>query len=202
MDALLIGVTSFFRDPLAFEELADFLRRRGREKAGLRVLSVGCSDGCEVYSTAMLLDRLGLLEGTSLLGIDCRASAIETARRGTYSTASVEQLDDEAAARWLEPAGGLRGRDHVRIAARLREACSWRMADAFTLADADAADVVLCRNLLIYLTPSAADEMWATLARLVRPGGALMVGKAERAPAWTGLRRIGPCLYTRPERGS
>src|SRR5690348_4661283 len=81
---LAISVTGRFRDPHQFELLSstvlpDLLTRFD----GLRVWSAGCSNGLELLSVAMLLDRAGALERTALLGSDVLAENIEIARAGT-----------------------------------------------------------------------------------------------------------------------
>ena len=62
--------------------------------AGLRVWSVGCADGAELYSVAMLLAERGLLKGSTLLGTDCRADAIGRAGRGWFDAARLQSLDE------------------------------------------------------------------------------------------------------------
>ena len=85
----------------------------------------------------------------------------------------------------------------VRVRRWLRGAVRWRRADVVRAAEPGPWDLVLCRNLAIYLQPAAADRLWANLAGVLRPGGVLAVGKAERPGRDHGFRQIGPCLYQR-----
>ena len=57
-------------------------------------------------------------------------------------------------------------------------------------------DVILCRNMAMYLAPEAAAALWRNLDSLLRPGGILVLGKAER-PTGTRLSMIAPCVYRR-----
>ena len=63
-------------------------------------------------------------------------------------------------------------------------------------------DLILCRNMAIYLEPASAASLWVSLARVLRPGGALVPGKAERPPRVAGLVPEAPCVYRRAESGS
>lgn len=195
LDAMLVGVTSFFRDPAVFVALRRRLAEWGTESEtggpSRSVLSVGCSDGAELYTCAMLLDSLGLLDRARLLGVDCRPGAIRAARAGEYRNHALDGLDEEAVGACFERRGG-----RVRVREHLRAACDWSVADAFADHGPASHDVVLCRNLAIYLSPEGGARLWRHAAGLTRPGGLLVVGKAERPPAdlfW----RVGPCLYER-----
>ncbi len=194
--SLLIGVTSFFRDSAVFAGLAGHVEEVWQASRGgvRRALSVGCSDGSELYSLAVILAERGLLSGSELWGVDCRGAAVAHAARGEYSAAAVEGVDEGVRGRWFSPAGA---GGAWRVDAGLRSACRWVRGDAFALpAEVPGAfDLVMCRNLAIYLRPEAAEELWRGLAERVRPGGLLVVGKAERPAPSLGLVRVGPCLF-------
>jgi chemotaxis methyl-accepting protein methylase len=197
LGALLIGVTGFFRDEVVFESL-----RRGplplllRRSAGrpLRVWSAGCSDGAELYSVAMLMAEAGALGPgrVELLGTDVRPEALERAAAGAFDAAAVNGVPADLLARYFHVEGG---RYHAD--ATLRRAARWRRADVLAAPEPGPWDVVLCRNLAIYLQPDAAAALWASLASVLRPGGLLVLGKAERPMGIAGLSAKGPCIYRR-----
>jgi chemotaxis methyl-accepting protein methylase len=193
LQAVMIGVTSFFRDPRTFAALRDVASRLASARPdGLRVLSVGCSDGSELYSLAIHLAELGI-PAAEVAGVDCRRDAIAAAREGVYPRASVQHLPPGIQARYFTGADSRPG--SVRVIAPLRDRCRWWVGDAFALPAAEPYDLVSCRNLAIYLDPRAARQLWAGLAEQTRAGGILVVGKAERPFQLPGLRRVGPCLY-------
>jgi chemotaxis protein methyltransferase CheR len=206
LGALMIGVTEFFRDPAAFLALGALLPLLKRPDRPLRVLSVGCSDGSELYSIAILLAEQGLLDGARLHGLDARPAAIRKARAGVYPAAAIDALAPARRGHFLPARARERWRDTslppgeiVRVADSLRSACTWTVADAFDLEFLGGGDhdLVLCRNLVIYLKNDAATRIWHLCAGQLRPGGLLMAGKAERAPPDLRglLRSVGPCLY-------
>lgn len=205
--AVMIGVTAFFRDPLVFESLQPHLPDLVYSEPCFNALSVGCSDGSELYSLGMLLGDKFELKQIRLWGVDCRPSALDRAESGVYPSTSLKAIPQALRVKFLEPFKSniiLAQSEHVptfRVSDELRSVCSWILADALNLDVAaglpGVCDLIMCRNLAIYLTAEAAAELWTSLVRRLRTRGILMVGRAERPPA--GLRneliRIGPCLY-------
>ena len=171
--SVAVSVTSLFRDPEQFEllerTLLPPLLADGRR---LHVWSAGCSNGAELYSVALLLERLGATERSLLLGSDLLAENIEHARRGEYDGRAM-------------PAG-------------LRQRLRWERRDLLS----DGAPpgrwrLVLCRNVAIYLGPAAKDRLQAMLAGALAPGGVLLLGRSERVtePRRLGLERVAPHAY-------
>jgi chemotaxis methyl-accepting protein methylase len=163
------------------------LAARGRP---FRVLSIGCSTGAEPYSVAILLAEAGLLHAAEIVGVDCRADAVARARAGIFSTAELAAVDTDPLARHIEPP-----RSGARMAEPLRRAARWRQADATREIPPGAWDLVLCRNLFIYLQPRVVEAMLERISAALAPGGFLVVGKAERPPAHLRLEALGRCVY-------
>jgi chemotaxis protein methyltransferase CheR len=215
LGALMIGVTGFFRDPAVFLTLGVLLPLLEHADRPLRVLSVGCSDGSELYSVAILLAERDLLGRAQLHGFDVRPAALDVARAGVYPAAAVATLPPECRERYFLPAhpgeqrhAALGSADLVRVADKLRDACTWTAADAFGMGldvpfGGGEYDLVLCRNLVIYLKNDSAARLWQLCTDRLRPGGLLVTGKAERPPAVLRhrLRSVGACIYRRRPSG-
>jgi chemotaxis protein methyltransferase CheR len=214
LGAVMIGVTGFFRDRDVWKGLRDLAPRMRRPFQPLRALSVGCSDGSELYSLAMLLAEGGLLDDARLHGLDCRPAAVRSARAGVYPEEALTSVPPRLRARHFAPVAGPgqlgvpgsrsgTASPCAQVADPLRAACRWSVADAFGPAPGpwreDDFDLIFCRNLAIYLTFESASELWSTCLERLRPGGLLVTGKAERPPAEIrrSLRRIGRCIYRR-----
>jgi chemotaxis methyl-accepting protein methylase len=190
LDALLIGVSSFFRDPVVFDTIRTHvipaLRARLRPP---RVWSVGCSSGAELYSVGILLASAGLLDGAELLGTDCRPDAVARARSGLFDHDAMSDLDGEVRQRFFERTHG-----GWRIDRSLRDRVTWSVADATTTLARGPWDLVLCRNVVIYLRAVAGDALLQRIAGALAPGGFLVVGKAER-PRVPSLTLVNRCTY-------
>ena len=189
---MVIGVTEFFRDPPVFAQLRALLPALAAGKRGVRVWSAGCSDGAELYSVAMLLARLALLETSRLWGSDCRPDAVARARAGRFLPDQVKHLPPAWREEFLEPEG-----NRLRICEPLRRAAVWRVADLLDEASLAPGpwDVILCRNVAIYLETAASAVLWSRLADRLAEGGILVTGNAERAEAGNRLERMAPCIF-------
>jgi chemotaxis protein methyltransferase CheR len=199
LESLLNGTTELFRDPDVFTQLEhDILPKLLQRPTRPRVWSAGCSDGAELFSVAMLLAKLGALDGCFLLGSDCRPEALERAKRAAYLRGE-RVLPLATGGHWQELSDG-----RIAISHELRRAVSWEQSDLLASRPLGTWDLILCRNLAIYLEPVAAGLLWKRLADALAPGGFLIVGKAEK-PRLPSLRRIAPSIYckcTRPQTSS
>jgi chemotaxis methyl-accepting protein methylase len=194
IDALLLGVTEFFRDEPVYACLARELPAMLERTTHVRVWSAACSEGAELYSVAMLLTEIESLDRCELLGTDCRAGAIATASAGSYGAVALRGLSVQRLARFFES----RADDSPRpISAALRGSTTWRQADVLDAVQPGPWHLVLCRNMAMYLEPDAAERLWRRLAAELAPGGLLVVGKAERPHGAAGITPVGPCVYRR-----
>ncbi|SDT95287.1 chemotaxis protein methyltransferase CheR/two-component system, chemotaxis family, CheB/CheR fusion protein [Verrucomicrobium sp. GAS474] len=198
LGAVLIGMSGFFRDRPVFDALRDLALPAllddcadRADRSGIGVCSVGASDGQELYSVAFLLHELGALSDAGrLVGIDRRSEAVERARRGIYEAREVAPLEPAVRDRFFV---GKENRFRVRdeIARRLE----WRIGNALHPRRDESWDLILFRNVSIYLTDAAATAAWTALHAQLNPGGFLVTGKAEIPPPHLALQKIAPSLY-------
>ncbi len=191
LGTILIGVSDFFRDPSVFAEIErKVLPRLLALRERVRICSIGCSSGQELYSMAMLAAEASALDRVELLGLDRRPEAIACAARGRFSKGEVARLSPGRVERFFEPDGA-----GWRVRPYLASALSWRSADLISLRAEEPWDLILCRNLLIYIRPDRASAVWESLCASLTPGGFLVTGKAEKAPAGLPLIRLAPSIY-------
>lgn len=196
IDAVLLGVTDFFRDQAVFERIErDVLPALLSRYAKLRIWSAACSDGQELYSVAMLLARTSRLGDCELMGTDCRPDAIAQARGGVFAHDQVARLDPEWRRLYFNRSGAAGAID-----ATVRGATLWKVANLLGEVERGPWHLILWRNMAIYLETERANEIWAKLLEQLSPGGFLVVGKADHPPPWLTLARVGPCIYRK--RGS
>ncbi|HEU4410026.1 MAG TPA: CheR family methyltransferase [Polyangiaceae bacterium] len=191
--ALLNKTTSMFRDPAAFGLLRATLpellaRRRGEGSTALRAWVAACATGEEAYSIAMCLadeiERQGAPMEPSVVASDVDAAALARAASGLVDEAGAARVPAPLAERWLVREGAGR-----RVAPGLRARVRFARHDLISSplpAPAEAAfasfDLVSCRNLLIYLEPSAREGVLARLVKACARGALLWLGDAEWAP--------------------
>jgi chemotaxis protein methyltransferase CheR len=190
IDAVLLGVTGFFRDPDVFSVMEQqVLPRILKMTDRPRIWSAACSSGQELYSVALLLEQACALDRCELLGTDCREEALRLAACGAFEARLGCPLQNERLPQWSAP---------VLIPENVRRNIRWLCRDLFTAAEAGPWDLILWRNMAIYLTPEAAAAVWEQLYEELRPGGYLIAGKAECPPRHTPLERIAPAVYRKP----
>jgi chemotaxis methyl-accepting protein methylase len=193
VDALLIGVTDFFRDAQVFDDLRTVvIPELARRPEALRIWSAGCSSGSELYSVLMLIDEAGLGIRCSAVGTDCRADAIADARAAAYNRTEMREVPAALRQKYFEDVDG-----EWRVINRLRRRAAWKTADLCAGPEEGPWDVILWRNMGIYLNPDAGDHILSELVRVLSPGGFLVLGKAERpaTPAALGLSPVCRCIY-------
>jgi chemotaxis methyl-accepting protein methylase len=193
INAMIIGVTSFFRDHNVFDYLQHkALPELALTRSGLAVWSAGCSEGAEVYSLAILLAEMGLLSTSYVLGTDCRTDALERARLGVFDGLSLKHVPAEWLRRYFCSHGA-----GWQVKPELRHAVRWRTGDILQAQEPGAWDIILFRNTAMYFRAEAAAPLWERFETALRPGGWLVLGRSERPVGLKRLSLIGPCLYRR-----
>jgi chemotaxis protein methyltransferase WspC len=187
---LVVPETWFLRGGELFFHLADHLRAAAPRPA--RALSVPCSTGEEPYSLALAVCERGVPRTAwTVDAVDVSLRGLAVARAGRYGDFSFRQVDPALRARYFRAVGG-----QWEVRADLREPVRFRPGNLVApdfLAGEAPYDVILCRNLFIYLHPEARRLALANLERLLRPDGVLCMGHAEPLDTTDGrFRRWGP----------
>ncbi len=186
LDAAVNSETYFFRDPPALRAFAEEIAPERLLAAGtdgsLEVWSAGCATGEEAYTLAMLLLEKGALPGrrARVLGTDLSPANIRRARAALYGPHSLRATSPERVRAHFEPADG--GLARVRSAVRSAVAFDQRgiLDDA---AGGAAFDVIVCRNVLIYLDEEARSRAVSVFCSRLKPGGYMLLGASDALAA-------------------
>jgi chemotaxis protein methyltransferase CheR len=183
VDVLTTNETYFYREPLQLEALAREIlpvlaQARARDRR-LRLVSAGCSTGEEVYTLAVLVKGSRLFEGwdVQIVGCDISRRCVAQARAGAYGEHAFRTSESEPMRRWFHLRGGKWCVDDAlrRMVRFERE----NLLDPRALASVGRADVLLCRNVMIYFDVSARKRVLRTFHEKLRDGGWLLVGHSE-----------------------
>ena len=187
---LLIGVTNFFRDQIMWDELASealpTLFGAYPEGGIVRAWSCGCSTGEEAYSLAILfreyLDRLARPENFTLqiFATDLDADAIERARRGVFPASIEADVSAERLTRFF-----VKEEDTYRICSEIREMITFAQQNVAMDPPFTKLDILICRNLLIYLSTELQQRLLPLFHYSLKPGGLLFLGSAETVGSQT-----------------
>ena len=188
---LLIGVTSFFREPDAFEVLKEkVISELLKDKKGgepVRVWVIGCSTGEEAYSIAIVLREC--LDDLKLKGIkiqiyatDLDKEAIEVARQGMYPESIAADVSKERLQQFFTKED-----DHYRIKKNIRDNIVFAQQNILTDPPFTKLDLLCCRNLLIYLNSDTQKKLMPLFHYTLNPGGFLFLGSSESIGGFTDL---------------
>ena len=189
---LLIGVTNFFRDPAAWEELRKnilpALAASRPDGQALRAWVPGCSTGEEAYSLAMAfteaMEKLKPRKKIALqiFATDLDKDAIDKARQGIYPENICADVSAEQLRRFFK-----REDRGYRVTNEIREMVIFAPQSLIMDPPFTKLDILSCRNLLIYLTPEVQKKLMPLFHYSLAPGGILLLGSAETVGTFTDL---------------
>jgi len=183
VEALLNNETYFFRDRAPFDLLQRYalpeLAKRRHKARRLRIWSAGCSTGQEVYSLAMLFaeePEKSLGWTIDILGTDVSTSCVDRARNGMYSQFEVQRgLGINQMIRWFEECP-----DGWRAVEPLRKPVRFQVHNLLEPPPHPGGfDIVLCRNVMLYLNPEKKTLAFERIATSMAEDGWLMLGAGE-----------------------
>ncbi len=185
LENITIKVSRFYRHAPTFDHLsAGLLEQLSLARAGkpLRIWCAGCGAGEEAYTLAMLLESAGV-EGF-IEATDVDHTALSKARIGVYPINATVELPPALLNRYLDPVVA-RGQPAYRVQDSLRARIHFSRHDITSTAPPPAEqrfDFVSCRNVLIYLQPTAQADATLRLLEATEDGGVLCLGEAEWPP--------------------
>ena len=195
-DTLTINVSEFFRQPERFADLQTriFPALLARRKP-LKIWSAGCSIGCEPYTLAMILNEIDPRGNHSILATDVDMPILSRAKDGKGYLASEVRSTPEAMLKKYFTAQG----DTYAVNDAVKRMVTFRRHDLLQDAYPTDLDVILCRNVVIYFTEDAKQQIYAGFTGALRPGGYLFVGGSELISRSRdlGLKTDGTSLYHR-----
>ena len=179
VDALVNQETSFFRDAQVFEMLAEAVADAERDGRRARIWCAGCSTGQEPLSLAMQFAERREATGAPLpeiVATDVSDAAVARARSGRFSQFEIQRgLPVRRMIRWFDTTGS----DWIAKPDLLAMVAFRRMNLVFDPAPPGQFDIVLCRNVLLYLSTDTKTEVFPKIAKAMKPGGVLVMGAGE-----------------------
>ena len=183
---LLIGVTSFFRDPevmtlLQEKVLPEVLERRADRE--LRFWVAGCSTGEEAYTLAIIarevMETLGLARDIKIFATDIDRDAVAKAGSGLYPESIAADLNPALLTKYFYCRG-----ETYQVARTIREMVVFAQHNLVKDPPFTRIDLVSCRNLLIYLQTNLQQRALEMFDFALRPGGILLLGTSESLGKW------------------
>lgn len=176
---ILIGVTSFFRDEDAFVNLGkSVIFPLLKEQQSLRLWSIACSTGEEAYSLAILacecMDRLHINIDVKIFATDVDSESIAFAQRGIYPESALGNMDEKIVEKYFD-----RQDKNYIISERIRKTIIFAKHNIFKDAPFSKLDLIVCRNMFIYVKSDMQQRVMGNFYYLLKKGGYLFLGSSE-----------------------
>ena len=190
---LLIGVTKFFRDKEAFDELEQKIIpeifENKSEKSEIRVWTVGCSTGEEAYSIAILfreyMERNNIYDDIKIFATDLDKDSIEFAGVGIYPENIYSDLSQERLTKYFKK------KDNVyQVNESIRRMVVFATQNITKDPPFSKIDLITCRNMLIYLKPETQQKILSMFYFALKPTGFLFLGSSESINDFSGFKSI------------
>jgi two-component system, chemotaxis family, CheB/CheR fusion protein len=190
-DDMLIGVTSFFREPQSFEFMKEkifpeLMKNRKQDNA-LRIWVPGCSTGEEVYSIAITIqeyleDKNLTNQSVQIFGTDINDRNVERARQGNYAKSIETSVPDNYLRKYFTKTDG-----NYQITKFIRDLCVFAKQDITKDPPFSNLDIICCRNVLIYFDSTLQEKVIPILHYALKPSGFLVLGESESVGKFTDL---------------
>ncbi|MCK4502264.1 MAG: protein-glutamate O-methyltransferase CheR [Desulfuromonadales bacterium] len=178
--ALSIHVSQFFRNPTMFKVLEqkilpELLQTAQQNRSKISIWSIGCANGEEPYSIALLCHKLQYQnELLTIIGTDLSPKALTRAEQGLYAAQRLSGVPAKLLHDYFSSSG-----KHYQLVDKIRQQVQFFRHDIVADHPYYRANLILCRNLLIYFSREQQQQILEDLAAALLPGGYLVLGRAE-----------------------
>lgn len=175
LETLTINLSYFFRNPETFDYIRDTLFSEFKKQdEQLVVWSAGCAHGEEPYTLAITAAQSGTLEQMTVYGTDIDRKALSMAEQGLYDTFAFEYTPEHILNVYFKNENGT-----YRIVPKIRDHVRFFNVDLFDKPPFGKCDLIMCRNVLIYLDRAAQSTILRNFYEQLRVDGYLIIGKVE-----------------------
>lgn len=193
LDRMTINVSEFYRNAQRWDVLDKkiFPMLLAQNKK-LKIWSAACSTGEEPYSLAMVLSSHVPLRDISILATDLDAGVLERAKVGLYQERSLKEVPKNILDKYFINEG-----HHYQVKDEIKKTVQFKQQNLLGDSYGSGFDLIVCRNVMIYFTEEAKDQIYSDFAKALKPGGILFVGSTEQIfnPAKYGLESVETFFY-------
>lgn len=194
---ITINVSEFYRNPEQWKILDEIVIPELIAKFGknLKIWSAACSTGDEPYSLVMALSRHIPLNQIKVYATDLDRTVIEKAKTGIYSDKSIAAVPDEFKRKYFTRIGLSN-----KISEEIKSRVEFREHNLLRDVYPSDCDLIVCRNVLIYFTEEAKDEVFRKFYKSLAKGGLLFIGSTEQIINYReiGFDRRNSFFYVKP----
>ncbi|MGG0655589.1 CheR family methyltransferase [Rummeliibacillus pycnus] len=176
LDRMTINVSEFYRNGKRWEVLKDkIFPRLLQSNKKLKIWSAACSTGEEPYSLAMVLSNYLPLSQISILATDLDDNAIAKAKAGVYPERSLAEVPANIKSKYFDQEGSF-----YKVKDEIKRTVTFKKHNLLKDSYDQNYDLIVCRNVMIYFTEEAKDQIYHSFSNSLRTGGVLFVGSTEQ----------------------
>lgn len=177
LDRITINVSEFFRNYKRWEILEKkILPKLLKDKSKISVWSAACSTGEEPYTLAIILSNFLPLHSISILATDIDPNVIEKAKAGIYHENSLKEVPVHIKEKYFTQVSAT----EYKIDEKLKQPIRFKIEDLFQANYRNEFDLIVCRNVLIYFTEEAKQQLYYKFNDALQKDGILFVGSTEQ----------------------
>lgn len=191
---LTINVSEFYRNPDQWKILEkEILPELLKKTSMLRIWSAACSTGDEPYSLAMLLSKFMPLSRIKIIATDIDLQVLDKARMGLYNVKSLKGLPEEFLKKYFTKVND----QSYQINDEIKKCVDFKQHNLLKDIYPTMCDLIVCRNVLIYFTDEAKNEIYKKFNASLKQNGCLFVGSTEQIiqPDKLGYQTTRPFFY-------
>jgi chemotaxis protein methyltransferase CheR len=172
-----INVSEFYRNPDQWVTLENIILPKLVEKFGtkLNIWSAACSTGDEPYSLVMALSRIVPLSDIHVTATDIDRQVLDKARMGIYDGRSIASVPDDLKKKYFTKIG-----NSYQISSEIKKHVSFEEHDLLRDSYPVGCHLIVCRNVVIYFTDDAKNQIYRKFYRSLTNGGILFIGSTEQ----------------------
>ena len=176
LDRMTINVSEFYRNSKRWEVLEKkILPKLLANNRRLKVWSAACSTGEEPYTLAMIMSNFMPLSQVQILATDIDENVIARAKIGTYPERSLNEVPEEIKKKYFVKEGSF-----YKVSDDIKKAVTFRKQNLLSDPFGGPFDLIVCRNVLIYFTEEAKDDLYFKFSNALKTDGIFFVGSTEQ----------------------
>lgn len=194
MDRVTINVSEFWRNPTRWAVLEhNFIPEMLKKSTRPKCWSAACSTGEEPYTLAMLLMEAGA-EPPDILAMDIDDTVLAKAQKGEYIERSIREIPTKYLSKYFTKVN-----EYYQVEQSLKKMIRFRKGNLLCDRFEKDFDLIICRNVMIYFTEQAKQELYHKFSQSLKPEGLLFVGSTEQifSPAQYNLEAVDSFFYRR-----
>ncbi|KPN95326.1 protein-glutamate O-methyltransferase CheR [Lysinibacillus sp. ZYM-1] len=176
LDRMTINVSEFYRNGKRWDVLQKkIFPKLLQTNKRLKIWSAACSTGEEPYSLAMVLSQLVPLSQIQIIATDLDENVIQKAKLGVYPERSLAEVPSDIKAKYFEQEGSF-----YRVKDEIKRCVTFKKQNLLNDTYDSNYDLIVCRNVMIYFTEEAKDQIYNDFSKALRKEGVLFVGSTEQ----------------------